>query len=68
MSDISQTSLRNVLRLAVRLSIYQYTRFYVKWEENVWVDILTRLSTVPITLLRVFRTPKLPSTGAEYFK
>lgn len=34
--DMSQTSLRKVLQCAVKLSIYSYTCYHIKDEENVW--------------------------------
>ena len=42
--DLSQTTLRKVLRWAVRLSIYNYTCFHIKGTDNVWADLLGRWS------------------------
>ena len=38
-ADMSQTTLRKVLRWAVRLSLYQYTCFHITGEDNVWADL-----------------------------
>lgn len=34
-SDMSQITLRKVLRWAVRLSVYNYTCFHIKGDDNV---------------------------------
>lgn len=39
--DWSQSSLRKVLRSAVKLSVYNYTCDLVKCKENVWADLLS---------------------------
>lgn len=65
--DLSQTSLRKVLRWAVRLSIYRYTFFHIKGEDNVWADLLTRWSSSIPTIRRLVNIPKLPSACAEDF-
>ena len=40
--DLSATSLRKVLRSAVRLRMYRYTCYHFKVEENVWADLISR--------------------------
>lgn len=40
MPDLSQSSLKKVLRWAVRMSIYNYTCVHISGEENVWADLL----------------------------
>lgn len=34
--DMSQSSLRKVLRWAVNLSVYNYTCYHIKVEDNIW--------------------------------
>ncbi len=41
-ADLSQTTIRKVLRWAVRLSVYNYTCVHTKGPENVWEDRLGR--------------------------
>lgn len=65
--DISQTTLRKVLRWAVRLSIYHYTCFHIKGQDNVWADLLGRWSAPP-TLRRLVRIPVLPSSSEGDFE
>lgn len=45
--DISNTTLRKVLRWAVKLSIYNYVCFNVRGEDNFWDNILGRWSPHP---------------------
>ncbi len=66
--DMSQSSLRKVLRWAVKLSVYNYTCYHIKGEENVWADLLTRWSTVSATVRRLVRIPELPSACHEKFE
>lgn len=66
--DLSQTSLRKVLRWAVRLSIYQYTCYHIKGEENVWADLLTRWSNANRTVRRLVHIPELPSACSDDFE
>ena len=64
--DLSQTTIRKVLRWAVRLSMYNYTCFHIKGAENVWADLLGRWS-VRSTVRRLVTIPELPSTlGADF--
>lgn len=65
--DMSQTTLRKVLRWAVRLSMYNYTCFHIKGTDNVWADLLGRWS-VPKTVRRLVRIPELPRSSAEDFQ
>jgi RNase H-like domain found in reverse transcriptase/Integrase zinc binding domain len=62
--DLSQTSLRKVLRWAVRLSMYNYT---CMGTDNVWADSLGRWSA-PVTVNRLVKIPALPSSAAEDFE
>lgn len=64
--DMSQTSLRKVLRWAVRLSMYNYTCVHIKGVDNVWADLLGRWS-VPSTIRRLVHIPVLPSSSAADF-
>lgn len=58
-ADISQGTLPKVLRWAVRLTLYSYTCFRVKGEDNVWADVLGHWSTVPLVrrILKISRYP-----------
>ena len=65
--DLSQTSLRKVLRWAVKLSIYNYICYHIKGEDNVWADLLTRWSTGKTTIRRLVHIPELCSSCSEDF-
>ena len=65
--DISQTTFRKFLRWAVRLSMYHYTCFHIKGQDNVWADLLGRWSAPP-TLRRRVRISVLPSSSEEDFE
>lgn len=65
--DLSQTTLRKVLRWAVRLSMYRYTCFHIKGTDNVWADLLGRWSASK-TVRRLIRIPELPSSSSEDFE
>lgn len=65
--DLSQTSLRKVLRWAVRLSMYNYTCFHIRGADNVWADLLGRWAA-PTTIRRIVRIPELPSSSTEGFE
>jgi len=64
--DLSQTSIRKVLRWAVRLSIYNYTCVHIKGTDNVWADLLGRWSAAP-TVRRIVHIPELPSSSDSAF-
>lgn len=66
--DMSQSSLRKVLRWAVKLSIYRYTCYHMKGEENVWADLLTRWSAARTTVRRLVRIPELSSSCLDDFE
>ena len=63
--DLSQTSLRKVLRWAVRLSMYNYTCFHIKGTDNVWADLLGRWSAGH-TIRRLIRITELPTTSKDF--
>jgi transposase InsO family protein len=65
--DMSQTTLRKVLRWAVRLSTYNYTCLHIKGTDNVWADLLGRWSA-PATIRRLIRIPELPSSSDPDFE
>ena len=65
--DRSQTSLRKVLRWAVRLSVYNYTCFHIKGADNLWADLLGRWSA-PVTVRRLVQIPELPSSASPEFE
>lgn len=58
-TDLSQTTQRKVLRWAVHLSMYTFTCFHVKWEENVWEDLLGSWSAPLNFMRRIALTPDL---------
>lgn len=64
---MAQTTLRKVLRWAVRLSMYNYKCYHIKGEANVVADLLTRWSVSAPTVRRLVRIPELPSACAEDF-
>lgn len=64
--DLSQSSLKKVLRWAVRMSNYNYTCVHISGEDNVWADLLGRWSA-PKTIRRLIYLPALPSSSSEEF-
>jgi len=64
--DISISSLKKVLRWAVRLSIYNYTCIHIPGADNVWADLLSRWA-VPNKVRRIINIPLLPSAAADDF-
>lgn len=61
-ADLSQTTLRKVLRWAVRLSAYNYTCVHHNVVNNGWVDLLNRwYNPTPSTIRRLVSIPPLPS-------
>lgn len=64
--DLSQTSLRKVLRWSVRLSTYNYTCVYIKGVDNIWPDLLGRWSA-PAFVRRLVNISILPSSSSEEF-
>lgn len=64
--DLAQTTLRKVLRWAIRLSEYQYTCVHIKGADNVWADLIGRWKQ-PETLRRLVHIPVLPTTDDEEF-
>lgn len=65
--DLSQTSLRKVIRWAVRLSMYKYTCFHIWSTDNVWADLLGRWFA-PTTVRRLVRKLELPFSSAKHFE
>ena len=66
--DLSATSLLKVLRWAVRLSMYRYTCYHIKGEENVWADLMSRWSSKAPTVRRIVRVPELSSSSDADFE
>lgn len=66
--DLSQTLLRKFLRWAVNLSIYRYNYHYIKGEDNVCVDLMTRWSSPCPTIRRLVNIPELPSACKDDFQ
>lgn len=65
--DLSQTSLRKVLRWAVRLGSFNYTCIHILGVDNVWAGLLSRW-TVPVTVHRIVSVPVLPSSSSFNFE
>lgn len=65
-ADISQTTLRKVLRWAVRLSAYTYICVHIPGCDNVWADLISRWTPSP-TLRRLVSVPVLPSSSSADF-
>lgn len=66
--DLSQTSLRKVLRWTVHLSAYNYTCLHIKCPENVWADLLSLWSAPTVRVVRrLVKIPELTSSSAEDF-
>lgn len=66
-ADLSQTTLRKVLRWAVRLSAYNYTCVHIPGSDNVWADIISRWSA-PSLVRRLVTVPVLPSSSDSEFE
>lgn len=65
MPDISQGTLRKVLRWAVRMSLYNYTCIHIPGDANIWADLLTRWA-IPLTIRRLVSIPPLPTTFKDF--
>lgn len=66
--DMSQTSLRKVLRWYVRSIIYQYTCYHIKGSDNVWVYLVTLWFPFTSTVGRPVHITELPSACSEDFE
>ena len=68
MPDLSQSSVRKVLRGAVKLSAYNYMCIHIRGIDNVWADLLGRWSAPPSrTIRRLVHIPELPSSSSDNF-
>ena len=65
--DLSQSSLRKVIRWAVRLCIYNYACIHISGDDNVWADLLSRWFPQR-TIRRLIHIPPLPSASAPEFE
>ena len=65
--DLSMSSLRKVLRWAVRLTMYNYTCVHIKGVDNVWADIIGRWSQ-PCVIRRLVKISEKPSSSADDFE
>lgn len=66
-TNLSQTTLRKVLRWAVRLSAYNYTCVHIHGIKNDWVDLLSRCVVLNV-VIRLVRVPVLPSFSSPEFE
>lgn len=64
--DISQGSLRNVLRWAVQMSMYDYICIHIRGTDNIWAHVFTRW-TIPVTISCLVSIPPLPISFADEF-
>lgn len=64
--DLSQTSVRKVIRWAFRLSASNYTCAHIPGLENVWADLISRLHRTPI-VRRLLKIPPLSSMCEDGF-
>lgn len=62
--EMSQTSLKKLLRWDVRLSMCRYTLYHIKGEENIWADLLTRLAADLRIFCRLMSVAEFPSSSA----
>ena len=67
-TDLSQSSVRKVLRWAVLMSLYNYTCVHIKGKHNIWADLLTRWTTTAHTVRRLVRLPPLVTATAQDFQ
>lgn len=65
--DLSQASMRKVIRWAVRRSIYYYECTHLSGVDSVWADLLSRWTKTPI-IRRLIRIPPLVSASADDFE
>ena len=65
--DLSQTSIRKVVRWAVRLCAYNYTCIHISGADNVWADLLSRWH-IGFKIRRLITIPALPSASDAEFK
>lgn len=64
--DLSQNTVRKVLRWAIRLSLYNYTCFHIRGLDNVRADLLG-LWSAPSTVRRIVHICVLPPTTDKDF-
>lgn len=65
--EMSQTTLRKVLRWSVKLSAYNYTCIHIRGTDNVWAYLLGRWTTFP-GIRRLVHIPALPSASDDDFE
>ena len=65
--DLAQSSVKKVLRWAVRMSMYNYVCMHIKGADNVWADLLGRWSATP-KVRRIISIPPLVSTQDKEFE
>lgn len=64
--DLSQSSIKQVMRWAVLMNMYNYVCIHVPGVDNVWADLLGRWSA-PITIRRILSVPPLASSQGDSF-
>lgn len=64
--DITQTTVRNLLRWAVRLILYTFTFIHIKVNDNVWAVLLSRWPAL-LSVRRLVEFSPLPSSSSEEF-
>lgn len=66
MPDLSESSVRKVLRWAIRLSTYNYVCLHIHGGDNVWADLLSRWSAPPISRRLLFISPFNSASDVDF--
>lgn len=66
--DISHTTMRNVLRWAAGLPVYNLTCLIILGVENVWADLPGRWSARPLRIRRLVQIPEIISAFSDDFE
>lgn len=66
--DLSQTTVRRVLRWDARISVYNFTSIHIKGQDNVWADLLSRWSAPAPTIRFLVHILELYSSYAPVFE
>ena len=64
-SDLSLSSVKKVIRWAVRMSTYNYVCYHIKGKQNVWADMISRWTPGNVTLRRLVHIPPLVTSSEE---
>lgn len=67
MPDLSQSSVKEVWRRTVRMTIYNYTCLHIKGPQNVLADLLGRWSSSSTRVRCTIKIPVLPFSSSKEF-